>query len=200
MKLPEKYNDKSNEIKWTHSSSDAVIERKNKKTKSNTPGLTMEEDGSLRFQSVGLKDTGTYIYTVTSSDGTEIAKDKVEIKVYGSTNTYLAFLAGGGVLLLLLICVLIICACRRRQRRKKHQQDEKELAYTPGHTGTNRSKQTAREKPARLILQEDPMPQSPSPQTSPKPKAQIRARPPPPPQDEDEENPTPIPHPRTKLH
>ncbi|KAK9980501.1 hypothetical protein ABG768_000106 [Culter alburnus] len=82
MKLPEKYNDKSNEIKWTHSSSDAVIERKRGKTKSNTPGLTMEEDGSLRFQSVSLKDTGTYTYTVTRSDGTEIGKDKVEIKVY----------------------------------------------------------------------------------------------------------------------
>ncbi|XP_051750440.1 carcinoembryonic antigen-related cell adhesion molecule 5-like isoform X7 [Ctenopharyngodon idella] len=82
IKLPEKYNDKSNDIKWTHSSSDAVIERKNKKTKSNTPGLTMEEDGSLRFQSVSLKDTGTYIYTVTSSDGTEIGKGEAEIKVY----------------------------------------------------------------------------------------------------------------------
>ncbi|ROI62523.1 T-cell surface antigen CD2 [Anabarilius grahami] len=42
----------------------------------------MEEDGSFRFQSVGLKDTGTYTYTVTSSDGTEIVKDKVEIEVY----------------------------------------------------------------------------------------------------------------------
>ncbi|XP_048053913.1 junctional adhesion molecule A-like isoform X2 [Megalobrama amblycephala] len=87
MKLPEKYNDKSNDIKWTHFSSDAVIERRNKKIKSNTPGLTMEEDGSLRFQSVSLKDTGTYAYTVTSADGTEIAKDKVEIKVYVSTET-----------------------------------------------------------------------------------------------------------------
>ncbi|XP_051750387.1 carcinoembryonic antigen-related cell adhesion molecule 5-like isoform X2 [Ctenopharyngodon idella] len=82
IKLPEKYNDKSNYIKWTHFSSDAVIERRNKKTKSNTPGLTMEEDGSLRFQSVSLKDTGTYIYTVTSSDGTEIGKGEAEIKVY----------------------------------------------------------------------------------------------------------------------
>ncbi|XP_051750412.1 carcinoembryonic antigen-related cell adhesion molecule 5-like isoform X4 [Ctenopharyngodon idella] len=82
IKLPEKYNDKSNDIKWTHSSSDAVIERKNKKVKSNTPGLTVEEDGSLRFQSVSLKDTGTYIYTVTSSDGTEIGKAGVKIKVY----------------------------------------------------------------------------------------------------------------------
>ncbi|XP_051750574.1 T-cell surface antigen CD2-like isoform X22 [Ctenopharyngodon idella] len=82
IKLPEKYNGKSNDIKWVHFSSDAVIERKNKKTKSNTPGLTMEEDGSLRFQSVSLKDTGTYIYTVTSSDGTEIGKGEAEIKVY----------------------------------------------------------------------------------------------------------------------
>ncbi|XP_048054017.1 T-cell surface antigen CD2-like [Megalobrama amblycephala] len=82
MKLPEKYNNKSNDIKWTHFSSDAVIERRNKKTKSNTPGLTMEEDGSLRFQSVSLKNTGTYTYTVTSSDGTEIGKGEAEIKVY----------------------------------------------------------------------------------------------------------------------
>ncbi|KAK9980500.1 hypothetical protein ABG768_000105 [Culter alburnus] len=82
MKLPEKYNDKSNDIKWAHSSSYAVIKRRDKKMKSNTPGLTMEEDGSLRFQSVSLKDTGTYTYTVVSSDGTEIGKDKVEIKVY----------------------------------------------------------------------------------------------------------------------
>ncbi|KAK9980499.1 hypothetical protein ABG768_000104, partial [Culter alburnus] len=222
MKLPEKYNNKSNEIKWTHSSSDTVIERKRGKTKSNTPGLTMEEDGSLRFQSVSLKDTGTYTYTVTSSDGTEIGKDKVEIKVYVkktvfftctltlqngiklcSTNTYLAILAGGGALLLLLICVLVICVCRRRQRRKKLQQDKKEfrLAYTPGHTDANRSIQTTREKPVSPTLQEDPIPRSPSPpQTPPQPKPQIRARPPPPPQDKDEENPTPIPLPRTKQH
>ncbi|XP_051750610.1 junctional adhesion molecule A-like [Ctenopharyngodon idella] len=82
IKLPEKYNDKSNDIKWTHSSSDAIIQRKNNKMKTNTPGLTMEEDGSLRFQSVSLKDTGTYIYTVTSSDGMEIGKGEAEIKVY----------------------------------------------------------------------------------------------------------------------
>ncbi|XP_067260944.1 uncharacterized protein [Chanodichthys erythropterus] len=202
MKLPEKYKDKSNEIKWTHSSSDTVIERKRGKTKSNTPGLTMEEDGSLRFQSVSPKHTGTYTYTVTSSDGTEIAKDKVEIKVYGSTNTYFAILAGGGALLLLLICVLVICVCRRHQRRKKLQQDKKEfrLAYTPGHTDTNRSIQTTREKPVSPTMQEDPMPCSPSPQTPPQPKPQIRARPPLPPQDKDEKNPTPIPLPRTKPH
>ncbi|XP_048054013.1 T-cell surface antigen CD2-like isoform X1 [Megalobrama amblycephala] len=292
MKLPEKYNNKSNDIKWTHFSSDAVIERRNKKTKSNTPGLTMEEDGSLRFQNVTLKDTGTYTYTVTSSDGTEIGKDKVEIKVYewvpkptvninctadgnatlscdvenskdpslnvswyedgkliqneikpqvflSSTQvqenkTYscethnpvsedksenitvscgnlvhdddsgfdwiiVSIIAGGGALLLLF---LVICAYRSCQRSTKHQQDDEDL--TLGHTGTNRSKQTAKGQLAPPIPQEDPMPRRPAPQTPPQtppqPKAQIRARPPPPPQDEDEEYLTPIPLPRNKQH
>ncbi|ROI62456.1 T-cell surface antigen CD2 [Anabarilius grahami] len=301
IKLPEKYNDKSNDIKWTHVSSDAVIERKNKKTKSNTPGLTLEEDGSLRFQSVSLKDMGKYIYTVSSSDGTEIGKDGEEIKVYanapkpvvkiscttagnatltcdmrnskdssltvswykegksiqnikksqmflssvqvlenkpyscearnpvsanksesitvscdgpGLTKLFgfdfwlmVGILAGGAALLLLVICVLVICACRSCHQRTKRLQDEEEFRLadlTPGPTGTNRSKQTARGQPAPPIPQEDTMPCNPSPETPPRtqnqPKAQIRARPPPPPQDDDEEDPPPLPRPRNKQH
>ncbi|XP_051744005.1 T-cell surface antigen CD2 [Ctenopharyngodon idella] len=300
IKLPEKYNDKSKDIKWTHVSSDAVIERKNNKIKkSNAEGLTMDEDGSLRFESVSLNYMGKYLYTVTSSDGTEVGKDEVEIKVYakapkpvvkisctaagnatltcdmgnskdltvswykegnyfqndkksqvflssaqvlenklyscmasnpvsketsdsitvsckgpGLTKLFgfdfwlmVGILAGGAALLLLLICVLVICACRSCHQRTKRQQDEEELRLadlTPGHTSTNRSKQTARGQPAPPIPQEDPMPCNPSPETPPRtqnqPKAQIRARPPPPPQDDDEEDPPPLPRPRNKQH
>ncbi|XP_042571931.1 carcinoembryonic antigen-related cell adhesion molecule 5-like [Cyprinus carpio] len=82
IKLPTKNTDKSNEITWLHLSSDAVIHRKNGKIKKPIPGLTMEEDGSLTFGSVSLKNTGKYKYTVFNRDGTEIDAGEKEIKVY----------------------------------------------------------------------------------------------------------------------
>uniref|UniRef100_A0A672RQ35 T-cell surface antigen CD2-like n=1 Tax=Sinocyclocheilus grahami TaxID=75366 RepID=A0A672RQ35_SINGR len=113
-----------------------------------------------------------------------------------------SILAGGGALLLMLICVLIICACRSCKKQKKHEQDEEELRLRvfqdEAHTGTARSKHTARGQPAPPIPQEDTTPQTPT-QTQTQPKAQTRSRPPPPPED-DEENPPPLPRPRNKQH
>ncbi|XP_067261221.1 uncharacterized protein [Chanodichthys erythropterus] len=82
MKLRTKTNEKPSEIKWTHDRNYNILHWRDGRIKVKAEGVSKEEDGSLRFQSVTLKDTGTYTYTVTSSDGTEIAKDKVEIKVY----------------------------------------------------------------------------------------------------------------------
>ncbi len=42
----------------------------------------MEEDGSLTFHSVKLKNTGKYKYSFYAGDGTEISGEE-EIKVYG---------------------------------------------------------------------------------------------------------------------
>ncbi|XP_059409480.1 carcinoembryonic antigen-related cell adhesion molecule 1-like [Carassius carassius] len=82
IKLPTKNTDKSNEIKWVHLSSDAVVHRKGGKIRTNTPGLRMEEDGSLTFESVSLKNTGRYTYTVFNNEGTQIDAGEKEIKVY----------------------------------------------------------------------------------------------------------------------
>uniref|UniRef100_A0A9J7ZAP7 Ig-like domain-containing protein n=1 Tax=Cyprinus carpio carpio TaxID=630221 RepID=A0A9J7ZAP7_CYPCA len=82
IKLPTKNTDKSNEITWAHLSSDAVIHRKNGRIKKPIPGLTMEEDGSLTFGSVSLKNTGKYKYTVYNAEGTQIDAGEKEIKVY----------------------------------------------------------------------------------------------------------------------
>ncbi|KTG38304.1 hypothetical protein cypCar_00044550 [Cyprinus carpio] len=81
IKLKTKNNDRPYEIRWVHLSSDALIHRKNEKIKKSTPGLTMEEDGSLTFQNVSLKNTGKYKYTFYASDGTETSGEE-EIKVY----------------------------------------------------------------------------------------------------------------------
>ncbi len=43
----------------------------------------MEEDGSLTFESVSLNNTGKYICTVFSAEGTQIDAGEKEIKVYG---------------------------------------------------------------------------------------------------------------------
>uniref|UniRef100_A0A673JRE3 Ig-like domain-containing protein n=1 Tax=Sinocyclocheilus rhinocerous TaxID=307959 RepID=A0A673JRE3_9TELE len=69
LTLPTRNTDKSNEIRWAHTTSNAIIVRKNNKNKSNTPGLKMEDDGSLTFESVSLKNTGKYTYTVYNADG-----------------------------------------------------------------------------------------------------------------------------------
>ncbi len=83
MELPKKNIDKSNEIKWVHLSSDALVLRKNGKFRTNTPGLTMEEDGSLTFESVRLNNTGKYICTVFNAEGTQIDTGEKIINVYG---------------------------------------------------------------------------------------------------------------------
>ncbi|XP_052401643.1 carcinoembryonic antigen-related cell adhesion molecule 5 isoform X2 [Carassius gibelio] len=82
IKLQTRNTDKSYEITWTHLSSDAVIQRKNGKIRKNTPGLTMEEDGSLTFESVSLKNSGRYTYTVFNNEGTQLDAGEKEIKVY----------------------------------------------------------------------------------------------------------------------
>lgn len=78
--------------------------------------------------------------------------------------------------------------------------DEDEFRLRPfhdeDHTGTARSKQTARGQPAPPVPQEDSSPPT-TPKTQTQPKAQVRGRPPPPPE-EDEENPPPLPRPRNK--
>ncbi len=43
----------------------------------------MEEDGSLTFESVSLKNTGKYRYTVFNAEGTQIDAGENEINVYG---------------------------------------------------------------------------------------------------------------------
>ncbi|XP_067259226.1 junctional adhesion molecule A-like isoform X2 [Chanodichthys erythropterus] len=82
MKLRTKNNEKPYEIKWTHDRNGDILRWRDGRIKVKAEGVSKEEDGSLRFQSVSLKDTGTYTYTVTSSDGTEIGKGETEIKVY----------------------------------------------------------------------------------------------------------------------
>ncbi|XP_052401646.1 hemicentin-1 isoform X5 [Carassius gibelio] len=84
IKLQTRNTDKSYEITWTHLSSDAVIQRKNGKIRKNTPGLTMEEDGSLTFESVSLKNSGRYTYTVFNNEGTQLDAGEKEIKVYAN--------------------------------------------------------------------------------------------------------------------
>ncbi|KAL1282853.1 hypothetical protein QQF64_001656 [Cirrhinus molitorella] len=298
INLKTKNKDKPTEIKWVHHPSGLLIHKKKEKMKSNTLGLTMEEDGSLTFHSVRLNNTGKYKYTAFNNEGTEIGSGEEEINVYAKApkptvkrsckdgkavltcdigdrtdltvswykdkdimqnektlqlslisaqdqeqKTYscsvsnpvssvqsdsitvsctsdtgenlterklfgldfwimVSILAGGGALLLLLICVLIICACRSCNKQRKQELEEDELRLRvfqdPAHTGTARSKHTARGQPAPPIPQEDALPETP-PQTETQPKAQIRSRPPPPPED-DEENPPPLPRPRNKQH
>ncbi|XP_026060501.1 T-cell surface antigen CD2-like [Carassius auratus] len=82
IKLPTRNTDKSNEIRWIHLSSDAVIHRKGGRIKKNTPGLSIEEDGSLTFESVSLKNSGRYTYTVFNNEGTQLDAGEKEIKVY----------------------------------------------------------------------------------------------------------------------
>ncbi|XP_042602197.1 hepatocyte cell adhesion molecule-like [Cyprinus carpio] len=72
-----------NEITWTHLSGGDLISRKNGKIKINTLKGTIEEDGSLTFKSVSLKNTGKYKYSFYASDGTETS-GQVEMKVYAN--------------------------------------------------------------------------------------------------------------------
>uniref|UniRef100_A0A8C1ZPW5 Ig-like domain-containing protein n=1 Tax=Cyprinus carpio TaxID=7962 RepID=A0A8C1ZPW5_CYPCA len=82
FELKKKITDKNYEIKWIHLSGDALVHRKNGNIKKPIPGLTMEEDGSLKFESVSLKNSGKYKYTVYNNDGTEIDAGEKKITVY----------------------------------------------------------------------------------------------------------------------
>ncbi|KAF4119124.1 T-cell surface antigen CD2-like [Onychostoma macrolepis] len=81
IKLKTKNSDRPNEIKWIHFTSGDVIHWKNGKIKMNTLGVKMEEDGSLTFESVSLKNTGKYKYSLYAGDGTETSGEE-EIKIY----------------------------------------------------------------------------------------------------------------------
>ncbi|XP_026120766.1 T-cell surface antigen CD2-like isoform X2 [Carassius auratus] len=82
LQLPTKYTDTSYEIKWVHLSSDAVVHRKGGTMRKTIPGLIMKEDGSLTFESVSLKNSGKYTYTVFNAEGTQLDAGEKEIKVY----------------------------------------------------------------------------------------------------------------------
>ncbi|XP_058628318.1 uncharacterized protein si:ch211-132g1.6 [Onychostoma macrolepis] len=74
--------DKSKEIKWVHLSGSGLIHWKNGRMKTNSLDGKMEEDGSLTFESVSLKNTGKYKYTVFNAEGSQIDVGEKEIKVY----------------------------------------------------------------------------------------------------------------------
>ncbi|XP_067260375.1 T-cell surface antigen CD2 [Chanodichthys erythropterus] len=82
IKLTSENNGKPAEIKWTHDRNGKILAWRDGDIKTKVKGVSKEEDGSLRIESVSLKDTGTYTYIVSSSDGTEIGKGNWEIKVY----------------------------------------------------------------------------------------------------------------------
>ncbi|KTF87616.1 hypothetical protein cypCar_00044783 [Cyprinus carpio] len=50
--------------------------------RTSTTDLTMEEDGSLIFESVSLKNTGKYRYFVFNAEGTQIDAGEKEINIY----------------------------------------------------------------------------------------------------------------------
>lgn len=77
-----KNDEKPVEFKWTHDTNGDILRLRDGKIK-NAESVSNEEDGSLKFKSVSLTDTGTYTYNAFNSDGTEIGKGIVEIKVYG---------------------------------------------------------------------------------------------------------------------
>ncbi|XP_067261095.1 carcinoembryonic antigen-related cell adhesion molecule 21-like isoform X2 [Chanodichthys erythropterus] len=82
IKLRTKTNEKPYEIKWTHDRNGNILHWRDGRIKTKAEGVSKEEDGSLRFQIVSLKDTGTYEYRAFNTDGTEIGQGKAEIKVY----------------------------------------------------------------------------------------------------------------------
>uniref|UniRef100_A0A673MLM8 Ig-like domain-containing protein n=1 Tax=Sinocyclocheilus rhinocerous TaxID=307959 RepID=A0A673MLM8_9TELE len=72
------------EIRWINLSSGDFIHRSNGTIRTSTTGLKMEDDGSLTFESVSLKNTGKYTYTVFNADGTQIGAGEKEIIVYAT--------------------------------------------------------------------------------------------------------------------
>ncbi|XP_077061576.1 cell adhesion molecule CEACAM5-like isoform X2 [Siphateles boraxobius] len=83
IKLTTRNNVKPPEIRWIHDRTTGYILRwKGVTIRDKSEGVSMEEDGSLRFSSVSLNDTGKYTFTAFNAEGTEIVKGEVEIKVY----------------------------------------------------------------------------------------------------------------------
>ncbi|XDV14458.1 hypothetical protein PO909_014703 [Leuciscus waleckii] len=83
IKLTTRNNEKPSEIRWVHDTrSGYVLRWKGGTIKEISEGVSMEEDGSLRFSSVSLKDTGRYTFIAFTADGKEIGRGEVEIKVY----------------------------------------------------------------------------------------------------------------------
>ncbi|XP_005168366.1 junctional adhesion molecule A [Danio rerio] len=76
-------NEKPADIRWAFTYSDGNTTEWKKGSKKKPPaGLTIEEDGSLRFKSVHLSNTGTYRYSAFNKGGTQIGDETVELKVY----------------------------------------------------------------------------------------------------------------------
>ncbi|KAI2645623.1 Hepatocyte cell adhesion molecule [Labeo rohita] len=83
IKLITKNSEKPDEIEWYHLTSDTIVLLwKRGKIKKVAEGVSKEEDGSLTFKSVSLKDTGKYKYKAFNNDGTEIGTGEEEIQVY----------------------------------------------------------------------------------------------------------------------
>ncbi|XP_077061570.1 T-lymphocyte surface antigen Ly-9 [Siphateles boraxobius] len=82
IKLTKTNNVKPPEIKWVHDRNGYILRWKGGTIREISEGVSMEEDGSLRFLSVSLNDTGKYTFTASTDEGTEIVKGEKEIKVY----------------------------------------------------------------------------------------------------------------------
>ncbi|XP_073805407.1 uncharacterized protein si:ch211-132g1.4 isoform X2 [Danio rerio] len=80
-------NEKAAEIRWAFTSSDGTTAEWKKGSRRKPPaGLTIEEDGSLRLESVRQNNTGTYKYTAFNANGQQIGTETVELKVYAKVN------------------------------------------------------------------------------------------------------------------
>ncbi|XP_056319489.1 hemicentin-2 [Danio aesculapii] len=76
-------NEKAADIRWSFISSDGTTTQWKKGSNRKPPaGLTIEEDGSLRFESVRQNNTGTYKYTAFDASDTQISAETVELRVY----------------------------------------------------------------------------------------------------------------------
>uniref|UniRef100_A0A8C2HV08 Si:ch211-132g1.3 n=2 Tax=Cyprinus carpio TaxID=7962 RepID=A0A8C2HV08_CYPCA len=82
IQLPTRNKEKPSEIRWINLSSGDFIQWKNGTIWTSTTDLTMEEDGSLIFESVSLKNTGKYRYFVFNAEGTLIDAGEKEINIY----------------------------------------------------------------------------------------------------------------------
>ncbi|XP_073805410.1 T-cell surface antigen CD2-like isoform X2 [Danio rerio] len=79
-------NEKAADIRWAFTSSNGNSAEWKKGSRRKPPaGLTIEEDGSLRFISVDQSNTGTYKYKAFNANGQQIGDETVELKVYAKT-------------------------------------------------------------------------------------------------------------------